>query len=163
MRTLLTLALAFGLSVVGPASPAPASPSGAEVRGGSGFMLAAIVASHSPLLRAGQKRLVARLAEGKIGGAAGEIRVTADAIRCRASNVDITARGCELTFGSRKVVLRGRGAHELAATLAEAGAVADAAAGTVYIGLSNLTCVISPDELLQRGGGGAVCRFDPVQ
>jgi hypothetical protein len=40
---------------------------------------------------------------------------------CRVSNVDITSRSCELSFGARKRTLTGREANEVGATAAAAG------------------------------------------
>ena len=42
-----------------------------------------------------------------------KISVTADKIVCRVSNVDITARSCELTFKGAKQTINGRRASEI--------------------------------------------------
>ena len=90
-----------------------------------------------------------------------KITIKADSIVCRAGNIDITQRSCELTFGQKKVTLSGRKAHELFATLAEAGVRPDGAAGTIRESLSRLSCTIDPNEVKQKAGGGATCNFDP--
>ena len=90
-----------------------------------------------------------------------KITIKADSIVCRASNIDITQRSCELTFGAKKVALSGRKAHEMYATIAEVGVPADGAAGTIFESLSHLVCTIDPNEVKQKAGGGATCNFDP--
>jgi hypothetical protein len=64
------------------------------------------------------------------------IGVAADAVTCRASNVDIAAHSCELTFGAKKVAVEGMKAHELYATLIEVHAEPDAGAGSIFVGVS---------------------------
>src|SRR5262249_28388785 len=126
--------------------------------------LASIVAAHSPLLNRLESRAMARLFGGRSDlafPANRKILVKADAIVCRASNVDITSRSCKLTFGNRSVDLTGRNAHELFATIAEAGVPPDGAAGSIYENLSHLACTIAPGEIAQKAGGGAECTFDP--
>jgi len=59
-----------------------------------------------------------------------KISVDADSVVCRVSNVDITSRGCDLSFGSRKRTLTGREANELGATTAVAGVPSQEAAGS---------------------------------
>jgi hypothetical protein len=91
----------------------------------------------------------------------GKIAVTADSVVCRASDVDITARSCRLGFGAKTVTLLGRRAHELGATIAEAGVVSEGAAGTIFESLTHLSCTIDPGMIRQKAGGGADCTFDP--
>jgi hypothetical protein len=108
--------------------------------------------------------MLARLFRGRpeVGFPAGRtISVKAEFIVCRASNVDITSRSCKLTFGARSVDLAGRKAHELAATLTEAGVPPDGAAGSTFARLSHLVCTIDPNVIGQKAGGGADCTFDP--
>ncbi len=87
------------------------------------------------------------------------ITVAADAILCRAGNVDISAFGCDLTFGARTVHLSGRRANELFATLGDAGVASEGAAGTIYRGLYKLSCKIDPHDVAQAAGGGADCAY----
>jgi hypothetical protein len=132
--------------------------------GNSALALAALVAERSPLVRPLEKRVIARLFDGQLNfdfAAGKKISVQADAIVCRVGNVDITSRACTLTFGTKKVELRGRKAHELFTTLAEAGVLPDGAAGTIYESLAHLSCTIDPNEIKEKAGGGAACKFDP--
>jgi hypothetical protein len=138
--------------------------SAATTAGGSALALAALVAEHSPLLSHHEKNVIAKMFDGHLNftfPANKKISVKADAVVCRASNVDITSRSCELTFGTKKPNLKGRKAHELFATVAEAGVPPDGAAGTIFEALSHLVCTIDPNEIKQRAGGGASCQFDP--
>jgi hypothetical protein len=136
----------------------------ATVTGNSALALAALVADRSPLVSPIEKGVMARLFEGRLNlilPATKKISVQADAVVCRVSNVDITSRSCTLTFGSKQVVLAGRRAHELFATVAEAGVPADGAAGTSFESLSHLSCTIDATQIKEKAGGGAACKFDP--
>ena len=90
----------------------------------------------------------------------GKISVIADKIVCRTSNVDITARSCEVTFKIKKQTLSGREASELFATEAMAGIPADGAAGSNFESLSKLNCTLDPAQLKAKGGGGAECSYE---
>jgi hypothetical protein len=136
----------------------------ATTAGHSALALAALVAERSPQLRPTEKRAMKRLFDGQLQfhlAAGKKISVQADTVVCRVSNVDITARACTLTFGAKKVELKGRKAHELFATVAEVGVPPDGAAGTIYESLSHLSCTIDPSEIKEKAGGGAACKFDP--
>lgn len=137
----------------------------AETADGSGALaLAALVAENSPLLGVTDKVVLAKFLNGQTNVAypAGETTlVSADKITCRASNVDITEHSCDLIFGKKTVMLMGRRAHELYATLAEVGVQADGAAGSTFEALSNLKCAINPSEVKQKAGGGAHCDYSP--
>ncbi|MGP0092884.1 MAG: hypothetical protein ACLPKB_23520 [Xanthobacteraceae bacterium] len=136
----------------------------ATFTGNSALALAALIAERSPLVRPAEKRVIARLLDGRLDFdfAAGKtISVQADAVVCRVSNVDITSRRCTLTFRAGKIELKGRKAHELFTTVAEAGVPPDGAAGTIYESLSHLSCSIAPNEIKEKAGGGAECKFDP--
>lgn len=138
--------------------------SAATVSGSSALALASLVAANSRLLAQQDRSVLARMFAGYLNfrfPPDRKIAVEADSIVCRASNVDITSRSCELTFGPKKVTLSGRKAHELFATLAEAGVRPDGAAGTIRESLSRLSCTIDPNEVKQKAGGGATCNFDP--
>ena len=89
-----------------------------------------------------------------------KISVTADSVVCRTSNVDVTARTCELTFGIRKRILTGREANEVSATGLAAGAASEGAAGSIVESISKLECTIDPNEIMNKGGGGVVCTFE---
>jgi hypothetical protein len=136
----------------------------ATATGNSALALAALVAERSPVQSPMEKAVLANLFDGRLNlvlPTSKKISVQADTIVCRVSNVDITSRACTLTFGTRKVELKGRKAHELFATVAEAGVPPDGAAGTIYESLLHLSCTIGPNEIKEKGGGGAECKFDP--
>jgi hypothetical protein len=131
--------------------------------GPTALALAAVIAQHSPLVHFFDKRTLARLFGGKtnLGFAPKmKISVTADSVVCRTSNVDITARTCELTFGIRKRILTGREANEVSATGLAAGAASEGAAGSIVESISKLECTIDPNEIMNKGGGGVVCTFE---
>jgi hypothetical protein len=73
-----------------------------------------------------------------------KIRVAADSIVCKMSDVDITARSCDLTFKTYKRTVTGRDANELYGTLAVAGVMSGAAAGTITESIMKLECTIDP-------------------
>jgi hypothetical protein len=139
------------------------SASAATVTGGSALVLASLVAEHSPSLTQQQRDVMARMLAGNLDftfPANQKIVIQADAVSCRSSNVDITSRSCELTFGPKRVSLNGRQAHELFATIAGVGVPPDGTAGSIYESISHLICTIDPNEVKQRAGGGAACSFD---
>jgi hypothetical protein len=136
----------------------------ATTSGPNALALAALVAGHTPALTAAQKRQMAWLLDGyvaRIPPGAGPISVTADSVTCRASNVDISARSCTLSVGTTTVTVKGRLANELFATIAEAGVSAQGAAGTIFIGLTQLSCTIGPQAIRRRDGSGASCSYQP--
>jgi len=145
-------------------NPAFASPG--TTAGPTALALAAVVAQHSPSVRAFDKRVIARLFRGNTSFGFipnKKISVDADSVVCRVSNVDITSRSCELSFGSRKRTLTGREANEVGATMATAGVPAEGAAGSSIEAISKLRCTIDPNEIMQKAGGGATCTFDAGQ
>ena len=128
MKKLIIPALA--LSVV--QSTALAAPGTAS--GPSALALAAVIAQHSPAVRAFDKRVIARLFRGKTNfGFTPNTKISVDAasVVCRVSNVDITSRSCELNFGARKRTLTGREANEVGATMAAAVAPGAMPSGAV--------------------------------
>lgn len=136
----------------------------ATATGSSALALAALVARHSSLVSAHDKRIMARMFNGNLGFSYPKTRkivVRAAAVVCRTSDVDITEHSCTLTFGKKTAALKGRRAHELFATLAEVGVASGGAAGSIYESLSHLVCTIDPNAVKQRGGGGADCAFTP--
>jgi len=76
------------------------------------------------------------------------------------SDVDITARSCDLTFNTHKRTITGRGANELYGTLAVAGVMSGAAAGTITESIMKLECTIDPMAIKEKAGGGATCMFE---
>jgi hypothetical protein len=135
----------------------------ATVTSFSALALGAIVGSYSTTLSHSEKALLGKLLDGRAtaGPSKPKINVNAAAVICHASDVDITLFGCELTLGTKKVTLSGRKAHELFATIREAGVSPDAAAGTIFEALHAMSCVIDPKGIAQRDGSGATCNFDP--
>jgi hypothetical protein len=128
--------------------------------------LAAVIAQHSPAVRAFDKRVIARLFRGntRFGFTPNtKIPVDAESVVCRVSNVDITSRSCELTFGARKRTLTGREANEVGATMAAAGIPSEGAAGSSIESASKLRCTIDPNEIMQKAGAGAQCSFETGQ
>src|SRR6516164_435318 len=65
------------------------------------------------------------------------------------------------TFGAKTANLTGRKAHELYATMAEAGVSSQGSPGMMYESLSHFICIIEQHEIAQKGGGIANCTFDP--
>ena len=165
-RTLLLLTAAVPLAAAGPAPPGGATPAPAtgNAAGSAALALAAIVGGYSPLVPGQQKALLARLLNGTIPPNAAHrppINVKSSKIVCSAGNVDITAHTCSLSFEAHTVTIRGRPAHELYATLIEAGIPSNGAAGTIYESLTALACTVTPAEVAQKAGGGAECSFTP--
>jgi hypothetical protein len=142
---------------------AAASASAASVGSHTALALGAIVGGASPTVGLTDRAALAVLLDGKPTKTSmwRMIVVKSDAVVCRAGNVDITNFRCDLTFGPRKVSLQGRHAHELFATILEAGISGEGAAGTIYEALHNLSCTIDPPTIAQNSGAGADCTFDP--
>jgi hypothetical protein len=157
MNSAKSILVAAMVSLSGPAS--------AETADGSGALaLAALVGETSPVLGASDKAVLAKFLNGQtnITYPTGQtIAVAAGKVACRAGNVDLTSHSCELAFDSKTVMLSGRRAHELYATLAEIGVAPDGAAGSTFEALSNLKCTIDPSEVKQKSGGGAHCDYSP--
>jgi hypothetical protein len=150
------------LQSVGPSS---ASAATTTASGPSALALAAVVASHGSLLGSFDKRAMSRFFDGKgvFITRVNKITVAADSIVCKISNVDITARSCELTFKSHKRTLTGRNANEVYATLAIAGVMSEGAAGAITETITNLECTIEPSLIREKDGGGASCTFETGQ
>jgi hypothetical protein len=160
MKKLIIPALALTV-VQSTALAAPGTASGPNA-----LALAAVIAQHSPAVRAFDKRVIARLFRGntRFGFTPNtKISVDAESVVCRVSNVDITSRSCELNFGARKRTLTGREANEVGATMAAAGIPSEGAAGSSIESVSKLRCSIDPNEIMQKAGGGAQCSFETGQ
>jgi hypothetical protein len=155
MKLAKLAALVFSLSLAGASAAAAAS-----VTGASALALAGVVALYAPL-PAANKHAVAAFFKGDTNFPfKGKISVTAEKIVCRTSNVDITARSCEVTFKTKKQTLNGREANELFATQAVAGVPSEGAAGSNFESLSKLNCTLDPTQLKQKAGGGAECTYE---
>ena len=160
MRKLARLVVSLLLA----GSSANAATTSTSTAGSSALALAALVGAQSPVLNAQQKGALAHMLDGNLSfpfPANQKITVKASKVVCRASNVDISAHSCQLTFGSTTHNLAGRAAHELYATLIESGVPSDGAAGSVFEGVTLLDCKVDPNEVKQKAGGGADCTFTP--
>jgi len=134
------------------------------VDGSGALALAGLIADASPLVSLAHKDMLSKLLDGHADFSFPSnemISVAAENLTCRASNVDIKLHACEVKFGNHDVVLNGRRAHELFATLAEVGVTAEGAAGSIHEGISNLHCTIDPNEIKQNSGDGAHCQYAP--
>jgi hypothetical protein len=139
-----------------------AAAASATVTGPAAFALAAVVAEHAPLIRF-QRRVIARLFDGKTIFLNANIAIRAESVVCRVSNVDITARTCDLTFRTNKRTVQGRHANEIYATIVTAGVGSEGTAGSMVESVSKLVCTINPHEIKQKAGGGADCTFETGQ
>jgi hypothetical protein len=158
MKKAALLASLLAMAQVPAVSAAPVTATGPAA-----FALACVVAQHSPLLNATDKRVIAHLFSGAnhfVAPANRKFSVTADSIVCRVSDVDITARLCELAFESGKLTLKGRDANEMNATLAAASVAPEGAAGSTIESVSKLVCTLDSNEIGQKAGGGAKCSFE---
>src|SRR5262244_2959061 len=143
MKNGASLAALVALISFGGASSAGAG----TINGQAALALAGVVSLYGPL-PAANKKAVAALFKGDTNFPyAAKISVMAEKIVCRTSNVDITARSCELTFKTSAKSLRGREANELYATEATAGIPPDGAAGSNFESLSKLSCTLDPKVL----------------
>jgi hypothetical protein len=159
----MTRAPFFALPLLLIFLPASARAAGGTASGSSGLALSALVAANSPTLAASDKAVMAALFNAQPGvsyPAGRKIVIAADAITCSAGDVDITRHSCVLQFGSNKITLSGRMAHEIFATLIEVGVAPEGAAGTLYESLTHLSCSVDPNEIEQNTGGGVSCSFD---
>lgn len=134
--------------------------SAADYSGAGALALAAVVAAHDTALNVNLRDVIAKIFAGENPPySGGKIMIKANKAECRQSNVEINARSCALTFGSHVVNISGRPAHELYATLIEAGVPSEGAAGSVFETLTALDCTIDPKEIKQNTGAGASCTF----
>ena len=155
MKPLKLLVLVLALT-------APHAASAKEASGSGALALAALVARVSPLVAPPGKAALKKFLNGQADfkfPKGRKITVTAGKVACRSSNVDITAHGCDLSFGTKDVKLKGRAAHELYATLLEAGVEPNPGAGNVWVTAAKLKCVIDVDEVKAKAGGGATCHY----
>jgi hypothetical protein len=151
MSIALVLALALGAS----------KASAETISGSAALALAGVVAAASPLLTSEERKAVDELFAGSSSiSYKKKIAVTADKIVCRAGNVDITARSCELSFGKKTKTINGRAANELYSTEAMAGVPSDGAAGKIYESVAKLNCMLDPQAIKQNDGSGADCTYE---
>ncbi len=143
---------------------APAAAHAGASNGSTALALAAIVGECAPQTSPPYKKLLVAYLNGRADTPHPKnlrIAVKADAIDCRAGNVDIAAHACALTFGAKKIELSGRKAHELYATLIENGVALEGAAGSSHASITALDCIVDADEVAEKAGGGARCAFTP--
>ena len=154
--------IATGLVLIVSVGASSASAAPVSVTGATALAVAAVVAQYSPLLSAGDKKVIAGLFDGKVKSSypKKKLSVTADAVMCRISNVAIADRSCELTFKKAKHSLKGREANELYATLASAGITAEGAAGSMIENVTKFSCTLDPAEIKDNSGGGADCSLE---
>lgn len=159
----LTALLLLGASL----APHAASAADASQAFGSGALaLAALVGGDSPLLGDEDKAALTKLLDGDTTfdfPKDKSIPITADKVACHASNIDIAEHDCTLSFGKQDVTLKGRVAHELYATLLEAGVQPDPGAGNIWVSASKLDCAINVAEVKEKAGGGAKCSYTPPE
>jgi hypothetical protein len=159
MNRATPIALAIALMFLGLASARAGS-----VTGQAALALAGVIAPASHVLSMAEKEAVATLfAANSTIAYKKKISVTADKIVCRVSNVDITARSCELTFGKTVKTINGRAANEVFATAAMAGIASEGAAGSIFESLSKLSCTLDPQVIKDKAGGGAECSFEAAK
>jgi hypothetical protein len=144
------------------AASASAATAG-SVTGPAALALAGVVAQYAPIPTANKHAVAAFFKGDPNFPYKGKISVVADKIVCRTSNVDITARACDVTFKIKKQTLTGREANELFATQAMAGIPADGAAGSSFESLAKLNCTLDTAQLKAKGGGGADCSYEAAK
>jgi hypothetical protein len=130
------------------------------ISGSAALALAGVVAAASPVLSAERKAVDELFAGSSDISYKKKIAVTADKIVCRAGNVDITSRSCELTFGKKTKTINGRAANELYSTEAMAGVPSDGAAGKIFESVTKLSCTLDPQAIKQKDGSGADCSYE---
>jgi hypothetical protein len=154
-------AISIGATLLMGISVAVAAPP-STINGSAALALAGVIAPHSPNLSTPDKKTVAAFFDGGITPYGNTITISADKIVCRTSNVDITARSCEISFGKSGTKLSGRAANEVYATMAMAGIPADGAAGSVFESLAKLNCTLDPAAIKEKAGRGVTCIYEPA-
>jgi hypothetical protein len=164
MKRLAILAFSCAIGHMAPLSAVSAA-SAASASGPSALALAAVVAAHGAPLSSFDRRAMTRLFDGKslIIPRVRKITIAADSITCKMSNVDITARSCDLVFHAHKRTVTGRSANEVYGTLAIAGVTSEGAAGSIIESMTKLECTVDPRVIKQKAGGGADCTFETGQ
>jgi hypothetical protein len=134
-----------------------------SVDGHAALSLAELVGLRSPLLPAAQKDILFKFMAGNTSFRSSDapFAVTATEIDCTAGDVDITAHRCTLSFGAPAIQLSGALAHELYATMIEAGVQSEGTMGHVHESLKDLRCTIDVAAVKQNGGAGAHCDYAP--
>jgi len=154
-------AASFSTTPVLAGRTAPSNAKPQKISGNAALALAALIGEQAPL-PANEKAVLAAFLNGNpsvADHAGAKIQVGTDSVSCRASDVDLTMHSCDLTFGKKKTSLSGRSAHELYATLIEAGVPSEGAAGSIYESVIKLACTIDPKAVGGEDGSGAECTF----
>jgi hypothetical protein len=158
MKTTSGLLLAVSIAL----GNAPAAEA-ATINGQAALALAAVVSLYAPLPAANKKAIAALFKGDTNFPYTAKITVTADKIVCKTSNVDLTARSCELKFKNTSKTLKGRDANEVHATAAMAGIAPEGAAGSNIESLSKLSCTLDSKALKDKAGAGAECAYEAAQ
>jgi hypothetical protein len=163
MKFTMSACLAGAMLLAGASHVAGASgATPTKISGSTALALAGVIAPLSSELSGAEKKSVAMLfAASSDIPYKKPIVVTADRIVCRTSNVDITLRNCEVTFGKKAKTVNGPTANEIFATEALAGIPPDGAAGSNFESLTKLSCTIDPNAIRRKDGSGADCTFQP--
>lgn len=163
MKLTISACLAATILVAGASHVAAADGATlGKISGATALALAGVIAPLSPILSGAEKKAMAMLfAANSDIPYKKPIVVTADRIVCRTSNVDITLRSCEVSFGKKVKTVNGSTANEIFATEALAGIPPDGAAGSNFESLNKLSCTIDPNAVRQKDGSGADCTFQP--
>ena len=140
-----------------------ATASAASITGQAALALAGVVSLYAPLPAANKKAVAALFKGDTHFPFTAKIAVAAEKVVCRTSNVDLTARSCELTFKTANRALKGRDANELYATEAMAGIPPEGAAGSNFESVSKLNCTLDPKALKDKAGGGAECTYEAAK
>jgi hypothetical protein len=163
MKRVMSACLGAAMLLAGASHVAAASgATPTKISGTTALALAGVIAPLSPILSEAEQKAMAMLFAANANIPYKKpIVVTADRIVCRTSNVDITLRSCEVTFGSKVKTVNGPTANEIFATEALAGIASDGAAGSNFESLTKLSCTIDPNAIRQKDGSGADCSFQP--
>lgn len=125
---------------------------------GSAVALAAQLADLVPVPAEAKRAARAALAKPCKAGGTGTVTIEAKAIACHESHVATGSFICDVTAMNDQVrSVRGRVAHELKATLAEAGVRPEGAAGQEISSVGAVSCTLDLKLLGECAGGGAGC------
>jgi hypothetical protein len=124
--------------------------------------LAALVGAHWPLVTPEQKTLLVQALDGNVHSIPPNyprLDIKADKVTCIGLAGDLTKHSCDINFPQNNAVtITGREAHELYATIGEAGVPMAPAAGMRYESMQNLSCIVD-FETLRESRSGISCTF----
>ena len=151
-------ALLFASLLLMSASAHADEPRKLHLRGGRAVALAAQLADLVPLPAATKRAAKLALAKPCKAGGSDTLTIAAQKIVCHESHVATGSFSCEVTPAAGPArTITGRAAHELKATLAEAGVRPEGAAGREIAAAEDVTCTLDMKALAECGGGGATC------